>query len=209
MLCERLSNPSKYPDYDSNEIGPWSLWQGSLNADILLVGQDWGSVGYFLKHKGTDENKNPTNKNLVILFNSIGISINGPENKESCNLVYFTNVILCLKAGGLSSPIEQKYASICCDRFLKFLIPIIRPKIVIALGKFAFESIATSYGTKFMPFCQAVDVETGFVIDDDIRLFPVYHCGFWGVQKNRKFDLQIKDWQKIQKYLASLNEKTP
>ena len=206
-LCEGLTNPSKYPNYDSNEIGPWSLWQGSLNAEILLVGQDWGSTDYFLKHKGVDEDKNPTNKNLVTLFDSIGIPISGPNNKKSSNLLYFTNVILCLKHGGLSSPIEQKYSTICCEQFLKSLITIIRPKIVIALGKFAFESIATSYSLKYMPFSQSVDFENGFSIDDDIRLFPVYHCGFWGIQKNRRFDLQIKDWQKIQNYLALIKDK--
>ena len=43
-------NGSKKPilvescDYLGNQINLWSYWQGSLNAKILLVGQDWGTV---------------------------------------------------------------------------------------------------------------------------------------------------------------------
>lgn len=29
-------------DACKKEINLWSYWQGSLNADIMLVGQDWG-----------------------------------------------------------------------------------------------------------------------------------------------------------------------
>ena len=31
-------------DYLGNQINLWSYWQGSLNAKVLLVGQDWGTV---------------------------------------------------------------------------------------------------------------------------------------------------------------------
>ena len=28
--------------YEGKRINLWSYWQGSLDADILVVGQDWG-----------------------------------------------------------------------------------------------------------------------------------------------------------------------
>ena len=202
-LCNDLCNPSEFPQFDTSEIGPWSLWHNDLDADVLLVGQDWGGVDYFIKHKGRDEDSNPTNNNLVTLFRSIGISIEGPESGKKNSRLFFTNIILCLKKGGLTSPIQQKYATRCCSHFLVQLIDIIRPRVVIALGKFAYESIVKSYNLKIFPFRDAVECLEGFQIRKNIRLFPVYHCGARGWNINRKGPMQIEDWGKIKKYLGT------
>jgi hypothetical protein len=45
-LCQGLVNPST-EEFDSNEIGPWAKWQNNLDADIIVVGQDWGDVDYY------------------------------------------------------------------------------------------------------------------------------------------------------------------
>ena len=40
-----LKEPSEIENgkYDKEDsIGPWSLWQGNLEAQILVIGQDWG-----------------------------------------------------------------------------------------------------------------------------------------------------------------------
>lgn len=44
--CRSLTNPGKCEGgiQDSDQIGPWSLWQGNLSADLLVVGQDWGDT---------------------------------------------------------------------------------------------------------------------------------------------------------------------
>lgn len=47
-LCNSITNPAKVENgtYDSDEIGAWSLWQGNLDAELLIVGQDWGDTSY-------------------------------------------------------------------------------------------------------------------------------------------------------------------
>jgi DNA polymerase len=33
--------------YDNQgHIGPWTQWQGNLNAELMIVGQDWGGTEY-------------------------------------------------------------------------------------------------------------------------------------------------------------------
>lgn len=77
---------------ECQEINLWTYWQGRrhLDARIMLVGQDWGcpwdagaaevmrnvqamnrgqSIGYMR------ENENPTDRNLIELFRSIGFDI--------------------------------------------------------------------------------------------------------------------------------------
>ena len=41
--------------FRSAQIGPWSLWQGNLDAEIMVIGQDWGDKNYFTKNKGHDQ----------------------------------------------------------------------------------------------------------------------------------------------------------
>ncbi|MEO8593833.1 MAG: hypothetical protein ABI759_10975 [Candidatus Solibacter sp.] len=52
--CAGLINPAACDggNHDSEAIGPWSLWQGNLNARLVIVGQDWGDTGYFTANKG-------------------------------------------------------------------------------------------------------------------------------------------------------------
>jgi hypothetical protein len=42
--CVELVNPSVCQDgaFDSDAIGPWSTWQGNLDALVMVIGQDLG-----------------------------------------------------------------------------------------------------------------------------------------------------------------------
>jgi hypothetical protein len=42
--CSGLTNPEACGNssFDSDHVGPMSLWQGNLDADLMIVGQDWG-----------------------------------------------------------------------------------------------------------------------------------------------------------------------
>src|SRR5437588_7043510 len=52
--CTGVTNGSAIEGgvYDCDEVGAWSLWQGNLNAQVIVVGQDWGDVDWFLRVKG-------------------------------------------------------------------------------------------------------------------------------------------------------------
>ena len=68
--CSGLFNPSEveHGSLDSNQIGPWSLWQGNLEAALMVVGQDWGDVAYFPKNRGRGLARSGTNRALVELL---------------------------------------------------------------------------------------------------------------------------------------------
>ena len=46
--CAELVNPAdpSHAHLDGAEVGPWSRWLASRPAKLILVGQDWGTVGY-------------------------------------------------------------------------------------------------------------------------------------------------------------------
>src|SRR5947208_3645966 len=96
-LCSpKLTNPSAVDEgrYDSEHIGPWSRWQGNLNATLLVVGQDWGDTGYFKLQSGWEKPGNPSNSTLVKLLTSIGIAVPQPGASSDSPVVFFTNAIL-------------------------------------------------------------------------------------------------------------------
>jgi len=113
-LCEPdLKNPMTVnPLYDCNEIGAWSQWYGNLNAEIVLIGQDWGSIKYYNENHGKDNPNDRTMLNLIKLFSSIGIKIDKPYSHQNRHL-FFTNTVLCLKEGNnMSGPKNQNFAVI-------------------------------------------------------------------------------------------------
>ena len=64
--CSGLENPALCCDgrYDCDHIGPWTLWQGNIGSELMVIGQDWGDTKYFAKNYGRDGADNPTNRNL-------------------------------------------------------------------------------------------------------------------------------------------------
>src|SRR4051812_15532844 len=83
-LCSGLANPSQCMNgtFDCAQVGPWSAWQGNLNAPVMIVGQDWGDVAWFIRQKGKTSDASETNNTLIQLLLSIGIKIQLPRNTK-------------------------------------------------------------------------------------------------------------------------------
>jgi len=188
---------------DGLENGPWSRWQGNLNTKILIIGQDWGDTKYFEQNKGFDKPDNPTNKFLIKLFKSIGFSIEAPSAIETRGAVFFTNAILCLKTeGGLQGKVKREWFNNCGKKFLKPLIELISPRIVITLGERAFYTVINLYNIpKPKLLRDVVEKNEGIYLSNNILLFPMYHCGQRILNTHRPFEQQIKDWARIKQYL--------
>ena len=200
-----IDNPARWEKdgYDSLQIGPWSRWQGNLDAKLMVVGQDWGTPTYFKKWKGFDNPKNPTNLNLMDLLKAIGFKIEPFTCKDQIGELFFTNAILCLKQGNLQSEVKDKWFQNCCEKFLKPLIDIIKPQVVVALGEKAFYSILETFSMSYKRQKYGIIVTTvgragGIELSNGTRLFPVYHCGTRIINTNtRSKTEQVKDWKQI------------
>src|SRR5439155_26930549 len=134
---------------DSGKIGPWTKWHGDLDATLMIVGQDWGGVDYYVEHKGRELDTNPTNKNLVKLLFSIGIHIELPTKQGAVRRLFFTNAVLCLKEGRLLGPVKTACFNHCGTAFLSKQIEIVNPKVLVTLGHQAYKAVLRSYGLPF------------------------------------------------------------
>ena len=66
--CVDLVNPSICQDgaLDCNAIGAWSKWQGNLDAPVMVIGQDWGDVAWFVREEGRSTDTSRTNNTLPV-----------------------------------------------------------------------------------------------------------------------------------------------
>jgi DNA polymerase len=199
-LCKGLTNPAEYDNgiYDSEHIGPWSRWQGNLNTQLMIIGQDWGDTGYFLRYRGHERDNNPSNKTIRELLASIEIPLGPPSTSEGgSSSIFLTNAILCLKEGGLGATVKWEWFNNCSHHYLKPLIEIISPKVVVSLGKYAYETICQIFNLQKKSFRDAVDQQVGIPLSKNVVFLPVFHCSPRVLHTHRGLAQQKSDWQRI------------
>ena len=107
--CRELKNPSSISagQLDSNEIGPYSRWQGNLNAPLVPVAQDFADIDTFIRLGGRPGEKVQTNLALVELLGKAGFKIDPPHENNHDNVLFFTNAVLCLKSGSMQKAVPK------------------------------------------------------------------------------------------------------
>jgi len=78
-----------------------------LNADVMIVGQDWGDQRAFEKQSGRDDPSSATNQMLRKLMASAGISVPTQTDRGTSG-VFLTNAVLCLRKEGGCGRAAQK-----------------------------------------------------------------------------------------------------
>jgi DNA polymerase len=204
-----------WPDeYGSQHLGPWTEWQGNLDAELMVIGQDWGGTSNYLKQSGCDIDGDDTNANLVKLLGSIDLDIQAPSEHQrkkpkAPGILYFTNAVLCLRQGnatdstkdGGKEPASQCFRN-CARQFLKPQIEVVRPRAVVALGFEALRAILRSYDLR-LPRSLTSAVEAGPISIGAMSIVPVFHCGAISTNMNRSLDDQKQDWQSVKRALQS------
>jgi len=87
-------------DFDPEVVSHWEQWLGHRTPKLLLVGQDFANVDYFVRYRGHDEPHNATNDNLQKLLAAAGIEVKDAPEFDPAAPVFATNSILCVKEGG-------------------------------------------------------------------------------------------------------------
>jgi hypothetical protein len=94
--CPGLANASRIGAgrFDADEIGAYSRWQGNLDAELMVVGQDFADEDSFIKYRGWPGERVRTNRTLVELVAQAGIGIEPPRFGTPDDRLFFTNAVL-------------------------------------------------------------------------------------------------------------------
>lgn len=126
-----------YPGFECNFVSPYSKGARNLDADVMVLLQDWSSDDALSRSDGPSELGHdpnlPTNRNLyALLERSFGLKLSE---------TFATNLFPYIKLGGLSARIPFADLLYAAKTFALPQIRIVAPKLVICLGKNTFNAL--------------------------------------------------------------------
>jgi uracil-DNA glycosylase len=183
-------------EFDPDVVSHWEQWLGHRSPELLVVGQDFGNVGYFVRNRGRDEPNNKTNENLYKLLTEAGIKVTHPSQQDTHAPVFLTNSILCIKEGAMNGPILSRWVDACTERHLFRLIHYLKPPVVVGMGNAGWRAVRRVFALHDAP--QAILRAAGgcWTSENRTLVFAVGHCGPLGII-NRPWTQQILDWRRI------------
>jgi len=172
----------------------WTDWYSRINADIMIVGQDWGPYQDMLKYRDeyiellkTDEDawinlvrrqESLAHKNMYKFLKASAKLENYELEENFMDNIYVTNAVMCARQG--TSYRDTKYfdvkpCTLNCTKFLKKQIDIVKPKIILALGYHPLLSLSKIYnfeiGNNLTDVINSIDV----IKTDNVVIIPAYH----------------------------------
>ena len=209
---------SSYTDlwYDGNEINLYAYWQGhqikdkEKGIDILLMGQDWGnptndpenskSIRDVISGKRKtcyDENAaklSPTDSVLIEMFSILGCDITKTDPGKR---IFFTNYCLGYRTGSEQGSMKKRIMKL--DReYFEELVEILKPKIIICLGKMTYECVT---GKPVKRWVDTLKTGSPFKAEypgsDKIVVYGVAHTGARGMSNIGSKDVVRQSWRKI------------
>ena len=188
-------------DFDPELVSHWEQWLGHRQPKLLVVGQDFGNLAYFERHRGRDDPGNQTNANLRLLLAAAGIATADPPDADRTAPVFMTNSILCVKEGKMASPILASWVRACTERHLVPLLRLLRPPVVVGMGAHGWQAVRQALVLDDAPPRISEAVGGDWVAADGTRVFAVVHCGPLGLT-NRPWPQHLADWRHIGTALA-------
>ena len=183
-------------EFDPEVVSLWELWLGHKRPKLLVVGQDFGNVDYFVRNRGRDEPRNKTNDNLWKLLVEAGFSAKSPPDADLDTPVFLTNSVLCLKEGRMNSALRASWVSSCTDRHLRPLLSWLKPPVVVGMGSRGWRAVRQVFALKQAPRAISVAAGACWTSEDRTCVFAVGHCSPLGLI-NRAWPQQAADWRRI------------
>jgi hypothetical protein len=187
--------------FDPEVASHWEQWLGHREPKILVVGQDFGNVEYFVRHRGRDDPRNKTNENLRELLAAAGINVTNPPDPDREAPVFMTNSILCIKEGKMSASILSSWVASCTERHLLPLLRHLGPPVVVGMGSCGWRAVRQAFALRDAPARISQAAGCCWIAADRTLVFAVGHCGPLGII-NRPWRQQIADWRSIGEAVA-------
>jgi hypothetical protein len=191
--------------YECAFVSPYTKAAGRVDAEIVIMLQDWSSDGNLSRpvdHDAVRIGHTPTlatNRNLTKLL------------RETFDVdladVYGTNLFPFIKPGPMSGPIPHRDLVRAANDFALPQIRIINPWLVVCLGLATFNALRQAAGGLSLSVSLPSAIESPFDFGR-ARVWCQAHTGAWGqYNRNRRtgvhFDFVSRDWQRMQADFAA------
>lgn len=165
--------------YECDHVSPWTKSARNVNASIMLIGQDWSSTDELSKTQDAEQKligqkwSLPSNRNIRDLLSThFGMCF--------CE-TYATNVFPFIKRGSLSQRIDARDLKYCAQKYALPQVWIVKPRIVLCLGKMSFDSIREALALPGIEW-KVARAPNGHTTRDGIEFYGLPHPGGHGVR---------------------------
>lgn len=191
----RLRSCGEFP-FDPAVVSHWEQWLGHRRPQLVVVGQDFGNVDYYLRNRGRDDPQNKTNENLWKLLLEAGFTVGYPSRLDPHAPIFLTNSILCVKEGAMNAAIRASWVTACAQRHLLPLIGYLRPAAIVGMGSHGWRAVRQVFRLVEAPGRISLAAGSSWTAADGTRVFAVGHCSPLGII-NRPWVEQTADWRRI------------
>lgn len=217
----KLTNIGFVNQYAKHEFIPnkWFDWENRANAKIMIIGQDWGPYIALKPYvERYNEQKDKPGFNLDdFMFDTFSSRterfimkaiettykkhFNNEITHKTWNDIFFTVAIMFTRQGKNfrgNDFFDEKFGIEVSFPYLKRQIDVLKPKIVIALGKLAYRVVAKYYNLEIQNESISKVVERigdGAINVNNTIIIPIFHPASHTDPK-----IQIKGWEKMWKY---------
>ena len=132
----------------------WTDWLNHLDADVMIIGQDWGPY-----------------KDMELLYKRY---VNGEKDESK---IFITNAIMCARSGTnyRGDNINLKYSTCACSNYLKRQIDIVKPKVIVTLGYYPLLALSNIFGfTVESNLTKTIEKNPVIKVDNYI-IVPAFH----------------------------------
>jgi hypothetical protein len=198
--------------YDGDWITPWTRSAYNLDADLMIVAQDWSSAETLESPKrskpaqkearklsGQDANL-PTNRNLKALLKR--------HFELEFSDTYAINAFVFIKRGTISAKIPIEDLVYCAKKYTLPQIEIIQPCMVLCLGQGTYNAIQLALGHSPSKLSEA-SLPTGHMQHQNgAEIYGVPHTGSWGTRNAGGRDNVDAIWDRLANRFAELKRTT-
>lgn len=180
--------------YECDHVSPWTKSGCNLDAEVMVVGQDWSSADVLEGNGRPDPVRarlgydpgSRTNKNLDRL-----LQVHFGLERADC---YLTNIFPFVKPGKKNASIRLRDMERCARDFTLNEVRIVAPRLVLCLGLQTFKAFGRAAGQR-EPRNMDEAVNSPFDFEGS-TIHCVAHAGDLGMN-NRRRDRVVADWQRI------------
>ncbi|MCX4365461.1 MAG: uracil-DNA glycosylase family protein [Bacilli bacterium] len=216
-MYKREKNCSLINIYEQNDMSKnipsiWTDWYNRLDADIMVIGQDWGPYEemkrlnkQYLENKNSEtwfnlmECEKSLTKRMLTRYLKESAELNGLEiDPDYINRIYITNAIMCARNGNnyRGDNIKLRECTLNCSEYLKRQIEIVKPKVIVTLGYYPLLSLAHIYDFSLPKTLKDAILEHSLIEIDNCFIIPLYHPSAQ-ISKEKQLEQYKKIWQYV------------
>jgi len=186
-----LINIYKESEFYQNIPSIWTDWYNRVDADIMVIGQDWGPYeemkkihNEYVLNKTSDnweyliEKEKSLTKKMLTKYLIDSSKNTSCEMKESdMNHIFITNAIMCARKGNhyRGDNIQLKTSTLSCTRFLKKQIEIVNPKTILTLGYYPLLALSYVFNFKIEDNLTKTIEKMPEIEVGGYQIIPLYH----------------------------------